>query len=67
MVDEVTPMLDIIHGSSNHITHNVLQFHKVSARWVPRQLLFDLEEGGVVASQSPFNDMKQKLTYFCSA
>jgi transposase len=33
MVDEVATMLDISHGSAHHIIHDVLQFHKVSARW----------------------------------
>jgi len=32
------------HGSAHHIVHDVLQFHKVSARWVPRQLTAELKE-----------------------
>ena len=32
------------HGSAHHIVHDVLQFHKVSARWVPRQLIAELKE-----------------------
>jgi len=31
-------------GSEHHIVHDVLQFHKVSARWVPRQLTAELKE-----------------------
>ena len=31
-------------GSAHHIFHDVLQFHKVSARWVPRQLTAELKE-----------------------
>ena len=36
--DEVVSVLNISHGSAHHIIHNVLGFHKVSARWVPGQL-----------------------------
>jgi hypothetical protein len=38
---------DMSHGSAHHIIHDVLQFHKVSARWVPRQLTAELKEGCV--------------------
>ena len=34
-VHEVAAHLDMSHGSAYHIIHDVLQFHKVSARWVP--------------------------------
>ena len=37
-LDEVVSELNISHGSAHHIIHNVLEFCKVSARWVPRQL-----------------------------
>jgi histone-lysine N-methyltransferase SETMAR len=32
------------HGSAHHIAHDVLQFHKVFARWVPCQLTAELIE-----------------------
>ena len=37
--------------SAHHIVHDVLQFHKVSARWVPRQLTAELKERCVDACQ----------------
>jgi len=37
-VHEIAAHLDVSHGSAHHIVHDVLQFHKVSARWVPCQL-----------------------------
>ena len=37
-VHEIATHLDTSHGSAHHIIHDVLQFHKVSARWVPSQL-----------------------------
>ena len=39
------------HGSAHHIVHNVQQFHKVSARWVPHQLTAELKERHVDACQ----------------
>jgi len=39
------------HGSAHHIVHDVLQFHKVSARWVPRQLTAELQEWRVYVCQ----------------
>jgi histone-lysine N-methyltransferase SETMAR len=51
MVDEVVAMLDISHGSAHHIIHDVLQFHKVSARWVPRQLSLEMKERRVDVCQ----------------
>ena len=35
----------------HHIAYDVLQFHKVSARWVPRQLTAELKERRVDACQ----------------
>jgi len=34
--NDIAASLKISHGSAHHIVHDVLQFHKVSARWVPR-------------------------------
>jgi len=39
------------HVSAHHIVHEVLQFHKVSARWVPRQLTAELKERRADACQ----------------
>ena len=43
-VHEIAAQLDTSHGSAHHIVHDVLQFHKVSASWVPRQLTAELKE-----------------------
>ena len=43
-LDEVVSELNISHGSAHLIIHNVLGFHKVSARWVPQQLTPELKE-----------------------
>jgi len=37
-VHEIAAHLDMSYGSAHHIVHEVLQFHKLSARWVPCQL-----------------------------
>jgi len=39
------------HGSAHHIVHDVLQFHKVSARWVSRQVTAELKEWRADACQ----------------
>ena len=39
------------HGSAHHIVREVLQFHKVSASWVPRLLTAELNERRVDACQ----------------
>ena len=43
-LDEVVSELNICQGLAHHIIHNVLEFRKVSARWVPRQLTPELKE-----------------------
>jgi len=50
-VSEIAAHLDMSHGSAHHIVHDVLQFHKVSARCVPRQLTAELKERRVDACQ----------------
>ena len=37
-IDEVAYVLQIIHGSAYQTMHKKLGFHKVCARWVPKQL-----------------------------
>jgi len=50
-VHEIVAHLDMGHGSAHHIVHDVLQFFKVSARWVPRQLTAEFKERRVDACQ----------------
>jgi len=50
-VNEIAAHLNMSHGSAHHIVHDVLQFHKVSARWVPRQLTVELKGRRVDACQ----------------
>jgi len=42
--NDIAACSKISHDSAHHIVHDVLQFHKVSARWVPRQLTPELRE-----------------------
>jgi len=42
------------HGSAHHIAHDILQFRKVSASWVPRQLTAELTERHVYDCQEHF-------------
>ena len=37
-IDDVAYVLQISHGSAYQIIHDVLGYHKICARWVPRQL-----------------------------
>ena len=50
-VNERAAHLDMSYGSAHHIVHDVLQFHKVCARWVPCQLTAELKERCVDACQ----------------
>jgi hypothetical protein len=43
-VNEIAAHMDMNHGSAHHIVHDVLQFHKLSARRVPRQLTAELKK-----------------------
>jgi len=51
IVNEIATRMDMSHGPVPHIVHEVLQFHRVSARWVPRQLTAELKEWRVDACQ----------------
>ena len=53
-VHEIATHLDMSHGSAHHIFHDVLQFHKVSARWVPHQLTAELKKRRVDACPGNF-------------
>jgi hypothetical protein len=44
VVDEIAKILNVSHGSAHHVVHDVFQFHKVSARWVPWQLTSELKQ-----------------------
>jgi len=50
-VNEIASHLDMCHGSAHHIVYEVLQFHKLSARWVSRQLTAELKERRVDVCQ----------------
>jgi len=50
-LNDIAACLKISHGSAHHTVHDVLQFHKVSARWVPRQLTHKLRERRVDACE----------------
>ena len=50
-VHKIATHLDMGHGLAHHIVHDVLQFHKVSAWWVPHQLTAELKERSVAACQ----------------
>jgi len=56
-VHEVAAHLDMSVASAHHIVHDVLQFRKVSARWVPRQLTAELKE-------RRFDDCQEHLKRF---
>jgi len=59
-VNEIAAHLDMSHGSAHHIVHDVLQFHKVSARWVPGQLTAELKERRVDACQELLKHFEAK-------
>ena len=50
-IHEIAAHLNMSHGSAHHIVRDVLQFHKVSAKWVPYQLTAELKEWHVDACQ----------------
>jgi hypothetical protein len=50
-VNEIAAHPDMNHGSAHHIVHDVLQFRKVSTRWVARHLTAELKEWHVDACQ----------------
>jgi len=50
-MNEIATHLDMSHGSAHYIVHDVLHFHKVPAKWVPRQLTAELKERRADACQ----------------
>jgi len=63
-VNETAAHLDMSHGSADHIVHDVLQFHKLLARWVPRQLTAELKERRVDASQELLKRFEAEIEGF---
>jgi hypothetical protein len=59
-VAEVAAMLDVSHNSAHHIIHDVLQFNKVSTRWVPRKWVLNWSEDMWMPTRNFCNDTKQK-------
>ena len=49
--NDIAACLKISHGSAHHVVHDVLQFRKVSARWVPRWPTPELRERCVDACE----------------
>lgn len=50
-VQEIASMSEISVGSAHNIVHNVLQFNKVSEKWVPHQLTAKLKDRRVDACE----------------
>jgi hypothetical protein len=48
---EIAAHLDMSHETAHHIVHDILHFHKLSASWVPLQLIAELKERYVDACQ----------------
>ena len=63
-VNEIAAHLGVSHERAHHIVHDVLQFHTVCARWVPRQLTAELKERRFDACQELLNALKQKVIAF---
>ena len=51
--------LKISHGSAHYIVHDVLQFHKVSTRWMLQQLTPELREQHVDACEELLRRFEQ--------
>ena len=56
-VDEIAANLNISYGSAHH----VLRFHKVSARWIPRQLTPELKELCLMPLENFCGTLEQKV------
>jgi hypothetical protein len=61
---EIAAHLDMSDGSVHHIVHNVLQFHKVSASWVPNQLTAELKKRRVDACQEVLKSFETEVDDF---
>ena len=63
-VHEIITHLDMSHGSAYHIFHDVLQFHKMSASWVPHQLTAEFKNDVLKPARNFRNALKQKVMAF---
>lgn len=63
-IDEVAEELYISHGSAHHIIHDILQYHKVSSSWVPKQLTPDFKERRVDACETLMRRYEAERDYF---
>jgi len=63
-VYEIAAHKDMSDGSAHHIVRDVLLFHKVSARWVPRQLTAELKERRVDVCQELLKRFEAKVVAF---
>lgn len=63
-IDNIERKLEISHGSVSNIIHDILKYHKVSSRWVPRQLTDDLKQNRVLISQAHLSRFKKEKNDF---
>jgi predicted transcriptional regulator len=63
-VNEIAAHMDMSHGSAHRTVHDVPQFHKVSARWVPRQLTAELKERRVDVCQELLKRFETNVVVF---
>jgi hypothetical protein len=63
-IDEVAYHLLISHGSVHEIIHSRLDFHKVRARWVPKQLTEEHKRTYLTVCQSLLNRYRQESDAF---
>ena len=61
---DIAACLKISHGSVHHIVHDVLQFHKVSGRWVRQKLTTELRERRVDACEELLGPFEQEANGF---
>jgi len=65
-IDEVACSLQISHGSAHQIIHDELGFHKVCARWVPRELTAEHKRKRVEICHRLLNRYKNEGEEFLS-
>ena len=60
-VNEIATNLNISQGSAHHMIHDVLRFHKVSARWVPGSSLQNSKSSTLLPVKNFCSALKQKV------
>ena len=60
-VDEIAENLNISHGSVHHMIHDVLRFHKVSARWCQGSSLQNSKSDAMMPVKNFCGALKQKV------